>query len=43
MSKISIDLIKEMVKKYPNDIVLGREVRKIFNKIQIEKQKKQTK
>jgi len=43
MAKISIDLIKEMIEKHPNDLVLGREVRKFFNKIQVEKQKKQTK
>lgn len=40
MAKISIDLIKEMVEKYPNDIDLGKEVRKFFNKIQKEQTKK---
>jgi hypothetical protein len=42
MTKLSIDLIKEMIEKYPNDIELGKEVRKFFNKIKTEKQKKQT-
>jgi hypothetical protein len=40
MAKISIDLIKEMIEKYPNDIELGKEIRKFFNKIQKEKTKK---
>jgi hypothetical protein len=42
MAKVSIDLIKEMIKKHPNDIELGKEVRKFFNKIKTEKQIKQT-
>jgi hypothetical protein len=42
MAQISIDLIKDMIEKYPNDIELGREVRKFFNKIQKEKLKKQS-
>jgi hypothetical protein len=42
MAQISIDLIKDMIEKYPNDIELGREVRKFFNKIQKEKPKKQS-
>lgn len=33
MAKISLELIKEMVKKNPNDSDLGKEVRKFFNKI----------
>jgi hypothetical protein len=40
MAKISIDLIKEMIEKYPNDLDLGKEDRKFFNKIQKEKTKK---
>jgi len=33
MAKVSIELIKEMIKKHPNDSELGKEIRKFFNKI----------
>lgn len=40
MAKVSVDLIKDLIKKYPNDSELGKEVRKFFNKIQKEQTKK---
>jgi hypothetical protein len=33
MAQVSIELIKDLIKKNPNDNDLGREVRKFFNKI----------
>jgi len=31
MQKFIIKMIKELIKKYPNDTDLGREVRKLLN------------
>lgn len=37
MAKIDIETLKELIKKYPNDADLGREIRNFLNKITIEK------
>jgi hypothetical protein len=33
MATIKIETIKDLVKKYPNDLELGKEIRKFLNKI----------
>jgi hypothetical protein len=39
MAKLKVETIKELVKKYPNDIDLGKEIRKFLNKIETKKVK----
>lgn len=37
MAKVDLELLQNLVKKYPNDQDLGREIRNFLNKIKIEK------
>jgi hypothetical protein len=39
METIKIETIKDLVKKYPNDIDLGKEIRKFLNQIKKNKVK----
>lgn len=34
-SKIDIDVIVKLVNKYPNDMDLGREIRKVINSLEV--------
>ena len=43
METISIQAIKEIIKKNPNDADLGKEIRKFFSDIKVEETKDQTK
>jgi hypothetical protein len=43
MGTISVETIKEFIKKSPNDMDLGRKIRSFVNKIQIENKKEKVK